>query len=119
MKFQWTILLGLLFAVLIAVFAVFNVDSVPVNYFFDTAMIPLVLIILGSALLGAIISGFFAIYRSYRSGRRVKDLEKQLHLKEEELTAQRRQMQEMEERIDTLMEPPLVQAEVIPPKELY
>lgn len=119
MKFQWTVLFGLLFAVLIAVFAVFNVDSVPVNYFFGTEMIPLVLIILGSALLGAIISGFFAIYKSYRNSRRVKELEKQLHLKEEELTAQRRQMQEMEERIDTLMEPPLVQAEIIPPKELY
>ncbi|ARF13058.1 lipopolysaccharide assembly protein LapA domain-containing protein [Sporosarcina ureae] len=119
MKFQWTILVGLLFAVLIAVFAVFNVESVPVNYFFGTEMIPLVLIILGSALLGAIISGFFAIYKSYIGGRRVKELEKQLHVKEEELTAQRREMQEMEERIDALMEPPLVQAEIIPPKELY
>ncbi|WP_233191074.1 lipopolysaccharide assembly LapA domain-containing protein [Sporosarcina sp. P20a] len=58
MKFQWTVLVGLLFAMLIAVFAVFNVESVPVNYFFGTEMIPLVLIILGSALLGAIISGF-------------------------------------------------------------
>ncbi|PIC75897.1 hypothetical protein CSV74_14060 [Sporosarcina sp. P19] len=119
MKFQWTVLVGLLFAVLIAVFAVFNVESVPVNYFFGTEMIPLVLIILGSALLGAIISGFFAIYKSYRSGRRVKELEKKLHMKEEELAAQRKQMQEMEERIDALMEPPLVQAEIIPPKELY
>ncbi|PIC57913.1 MULTISPECIES: LapA family protein [Sporosarcina] len=119
MKFQWTVLVGLLFAVLIALFAVFNVESVPVNYFFGTEMIPLVLIILGSALLGAIISGFFAIYKSYRSGRRVKELEKKLHMKEEELAAQRKQMQEMEERIDALMEPPLVQAEIIPPKELY
>ncbi|WP_233191073.1 hypothetical protein [Sporosarcina sp. P20a] len=49
----------------------------------------------------------------------MKELEKQLHVKEEELAAQRIQMQEMEERIDTLMEPPLIQAEVIPPKELY
>ncbi len=119
MKFQWTILVALLFAVLVAVFAVFNVDSVPVNFVFGTEMIPLVLIILGSALLGALISGFFAIYKSYSTGRRVKDLQKQLHLKEEEITAQRMQMQEMENRIDTLSEPPLVQAEIIPPRELY
>ncbi|PIC70736.1 hypothetical protein CSV77_07390 [Sporosarcina sp. P16b] len=119
MKFQWTVLVGLLFAVFIALFAVFNVESVPVNYFFGTEMIPLVLIILGSALLGAIISGFFTIYKSYRNGRRVKELEKQLQLKEKELTAQRKQMQEMEDRIDALMEPPLVKAEIIPPRELY
>ncbi|PID24611.1 lipopolysaccharide assembly LapA domain-containing protein [Sporosarcina sp. P7] len=119
MKFQWTVLVGLLFAVFIALFAVFNVESVPVNYFFGTEMIPLVLIILGSALLGVIISGFFAIYKSYRNGRRVKELEKQLQLKEKELTAQRRQMQEMEDRIDALMEPPLVEAEIVPPRELY
>lgn len=119
MKFQWTILVALLFAVLIAIFAVFNVDSVPVNFIFSTEMIPLVLIILGSALLGALISGFFAIYKSYSTGRRVKDLQKQLHLKEEEVSAQRIQMQEMEQSIDALSEPPLVQAEIIPPKELY
>lgn len=119
MKFQWTILIALLFAVLIAVFAVFNVDSVPVNFIFGTEMIPLVLIILGSALLGSFISGFFAIYKSYKSGRNVKELQKQLHVKEEEIVAQRMQMQEMEQRIDSLMEPPLVEAEVIPPKELY
>ena len=77
MKYQWTILVALLFAVLIAIFAVFNVDSVPVNFIFSTEMIPLVLIILGSALLGALVSGLFAIYKSYSSGRRVKDLQKQ------------------------------------------
>ncbi|PIC80662.1 hypothetical protein CSV75_02395 [Sporosarcina sp. P18a] len=118
MKFQWTVLVGLLFAVFIALFAVFNVESVSVNYFFGTEMIPLVLIILGSALLGAIISGFFAIYKTYRNGRRVKELEKQVQLKEKELTAQRRQMQEMEERIDALMEPPLIEAEIVPPREV-
>ncbi|AXH99280.1 DUF1049 domain-containing protein [Sporosarcina sp. PTS2304] len=120
MKFQWTVLLGLLFAVLIAVFAVFNVDSVPVNFLISTEMIPLVLIILGSALLGALVSGLFAIYKSYRSNRRIKDLEQQLQIKEQEVTAQRQQMQEMEERMDELHgRIPVVEAEVIPPEQLY
>ena len=118
-NFQWTVLLSLLFAVIIAVFAVFNVDSVPVNYLFGTEMIPLVLVILGSALLGALFSGFFAIFKSYRGSRRIKELEKKLQAKEEELTRQQRQMQEMEERIDTLMaEVPVVEAEIIPPKQM-
>ncbi len=34
MKFQWNLLLGLLFAIIIAIFAVFNVDAVQVNYMF-------------------------------------------------------------------------------------
>ncbi|EGQ22590.1 YrvD like protein [Sporosarcina newyorkensis 2681] len=118
-NFQWTVLLSLLFAVIIAVFAVFNVDSVPVNYLFGTEMIPLVLVILGSALLGALFSGFFAIFKSYRGSRRIKELEKKLQAKEEELTRQQRQMQEMEERIDTLMaEVPVVEAEIFPPKQM-
>ena len=118
-NFQWTVVLSLLFAVIIAVFAVFNVDSVPVNYLFGTEMIPLVLVILGSALLGALFSGFFAIFKSYIGSRRIKELEKKLQAKEEELTRQQRQMQEMEEQIDTLMaEVPVVEAEILPPKQI-
>ncbi|WP_301108342.1 lipopolysaccharide assembly LapA domain-containing protein [Sporosarcina sp.] len=119
MKFQWTILLSLLFAIIIALFAVFNVDSVPVNFLFGTEMIPLVLIILGSALLGALISGFVAIFKSYKNGRRLKALEKQLQDKEEELTMQRRQIQEKDERILELRDRiPAVEAEILPPDSL-
>jgi uncharacterized integral membrane protein len=50
MKFQWSLLIGLIFAVIIAVFAVVNVDTVPVNYVFGNAEWPLILVILGSAL---------------------------------------------------------------------
>ncbi|GKV65745.1 MULTISPECIES: LapA family protein [Sporosarcina] len=117
MKFQWTILLSLLFAIIIAVFAVFNVDSVPVNYLFGTEMIPLVLIILGSALLGALISGFFAIFKSYRNSRRLKELEKQLQTKEEELTMQKRLLQEKDVQINELRNRiPAVEAEILPPE---
>lgn len=117
MKFQWTILLSLLFAIIIAVFAVLNVDSVPVNYLFGTEMIPLVLIILGSALLGALISGFFAIFKSYRNSRRLKELEKLLKTTEEEVTAQRRLVQEKDARIKELRAKiPAVEAEILPPE---
>ena len=56
MKFQWNLLFGLLFAIVIALFAIFNVEAVQVNYIFGEAQWPLILIILCSALLGAIIS---------------------------------------------------------------
>lgn len=87
MKFQWSLLFGLIFAVIIALFAVYNVDSVPVNYVFGTANWPLILVILGSALLGALLSGTVAIYRSFVLSRKVKHLEKDLENKEASISA--------------------------------
>lgn len=87
MKLQWSLLFGLLFAVIIALFAVYNVDTVPVNYVFGTAQWPLILVILGSALLGALLSGTVAIYRSFVFSRRVKHLEKELEKKEASIHA--------------------------------
>ncbi|QFF99538.1 DUF1049 domain-containing protein [Psychrobacillus glaciei] len=82
MKFQWSLLFGLLFALMIALFAVYNVGAVPVDYVFGTAEWPLILVILGSALLGALLSGSVAIYRSFVLSRKVKQLEKELGKKE-------------------------------------
>ena len=56
MKFQWNLLFGLLSAIVIAIFAIVNVEAVKVNYVFGEAQWPLVLIILCSALLGAVVS---------------------------------------------------------------
>jgi len=61
MKLQWLLLIGLVFAVIIAVFAVVNVDEVPVNYVFGEAEWPLILVILASALLGFLLSSVLAI----------------------------------------------------------
>ncbi|WP_391116159.1 lipopolysaccharide assembly LapA domain-containing protein [Psychrobacillus sp. L3] len=82
MKFQWSLLFGLLFALMIALFAVYNVGAVPVDYVFGTAEWPLILVILGSALLGALLSGSVAIYRSFFLSRKVKNLEKELGKRE-------------------------------------
>lgn len=81
-KFQWSLLFGLLFALMIALFAVYNVGAVPVDYVFGTAEWPLILVILGSALLGALLSGSVAIYRSFFLSRKVKNLEKELGKRE-------------------------------------
>ncbi|MFF2754207.1 lipopolysaccharide assembly LapA domain-containing protein [Psychrobacillus sp. NPDC058041] len=82
MKFQWSLLFGLLFAIIISIFAVYNVGAVPVNYVFGTSEWPLILVILGSALLGALLSGSVAIYRSFVLSRKVKHLEKELRKKD-------------------------------------
>ncbi|MEI7026812.1 LapA family protein [Paenibacillus sp. y28] len=78
MKMQWTVLIALLFALLTAVFAVINVAPVQVNYMFGEASIPLILVILGSVLLGGLIIGCFSLVREYKLQRRIRALEKQL-----------------------------------------
>ncbi|WOV88759.1 lipopolysaccharide assembly protein LapA domain-containing protein [Sporosarcina oncorhynchi] len=82
MKQQWAIILSIIFAILIAVFAVLNVEAVKVNYLFGTAQLPLILVILFTALLGAAISGFMAMFKTVKMNRRISDLQKENTAKE-------------------------------------
>ncbi|MCH1640959.1 lipopolysaccharide assembly protein LapA domain-containing protein [Paenibacillus timonensis] len=83
MKIQWSLILALIFALITAVFAVINVDPVQVNLLFGSVSLPLILLILGSTLLGGIIVGSFGIYRGYRLQREVKGLHAKLvHIQE-------------------------------------
>ncbi|RIV18571.1 LapA family protein [Alicyclobacillaceae bacterium I2511] len=58
---QWRVLLAILFALVVAVFAVVNVHAEPVRFVFGVAYVPLILIILGSALLGALVVAMFGV----------------------------------------------------------
>src|SRR4051794_3200071 len=88
MKFQWTWFFALLFAILIAVFSVANVEAVPVNYVFGKTEWPLVLVILGAALLGALVSGLFAAFRSFLTRKHRNELLKEIEVKEILITKQ-------------------------------
>ncbi|GAE26698.1 hypothetical protein JCM9140_2785 [Halalkalibacter wakoensis JCM 9140] len=74
MRGQWSLILGLIAAVLIAVFAVVNVEAVRVNYVFGTADWPLILVILGSVLMGAIIVGAVGMFKIYQLQAEMKRL---------------------------------------------
>ncbi|HZG77635.1 MAG TPA: lipopolysaccharide assembly protein LapA domain-containing protein [Paenibacillus sp.] len=78
MKQQWTLIFGLLFALVIAVFSVVNVESVPVDYVFGSAFFPLIVVILGSALAGGFVVGLFGTIRIVRQNRRIRALEREL-----------------------------------------
>ncbi|WP_054955453.1 LapA family protein [Paenibacillus dakarensis] len=83
MKIQWSLIAGLLFALLTAIFAVINVNPVNVNLFFRTVQIPLILLIIGCTLIGGIIVGSYGIYRQYRMQKEIKLLTGQLiHIQE-------------------------------------
>ena len=99
MKFQWTWLLGILFAIIIAVFSIANVNSVQFNYIFGQAEWPLVLIILVSALLGAAISGIFAMFRSVLASRKIKELMKEMTTKELLIAAQQNEIAALQKPI--------------------
>lgn len=76
MKLQWLVLLAFLFAVLITIFAVVNVDTVPVNFVFGTADWPLILVILASALMGFLLSGSVALAKIYSLQKDMKAMQK-------------------------------------------
>lgn len=77
MKFQWNLIIALLFALIIAIFAVVNVDPVLVDYVFGQTELPLIIIILGSALLGGLIVGSFGLFRSFVLQRQLKNMTKE------------------------------------------
>ncbi|PAF21948.1 hypothetical protein CHH58_05885 [Terribacillus saccharophilus] len=86
MKAQWYIILAVIFAVLIAVFAVINVDSVQVDYLFGKGSAPLILIILFSVLMGVLITASVGGLRMFKLNREVRALRKDNDKKAAEIT---------------------------------
>ena len=77
MKFQWNLILGLVFALIVAIFAVINVDPVQVNYLFGEAEWPLILVIIGSVLMGGLIVGSVGLFRLFVVQRKLKTAQKE------------------------------------------
>ncbi|MDX8047680.1 lipopolysaccharide assembly protein LapA domain-containing protein [Gracilibacillus sp. S3-1-1] len=78
MKGQTYIILAVVFAVIIAVFAVINVDPVEVNFLFGAGHAPLILVILFSVLMGAVITAAVSIFRIMHLQRELKVTKKEL-----------------------------------------
>lgn len=84
MKRQWSLVVAIIFALIIALFAVINVEPVQVDYLFGTSEWPLILIILGSVLMGGFIIASAGVVRILSVQRKLKVTEKEnLTLKEE------------------------------------
>ncbi|MET3574673.1 lipopolysaccharide assembly LapA domain-containing protein [Bhargavaea ullalensis] len=97
MKSQWALLLGLVFAIIVAWFAIVNVESVPVNYVFGTSDWPLILVILASALLGAAASGLVSVFRSVSMQRNIRRLEKEVNEKELKIADQQNEIADLQQ----------------------
>ncbi|GGM30764.1 hypothetical protein GCM10011351_16110 [Paraliobacillus quinghaiensis] len=77
MKGQTYIILALIFALIVAVFAVINVEPVEVDYLFGTGEAPLILVILISVLMGGLITAAFGTFHLLKLQRQIRTLERE------------------------------------------
>ncbi|MBA2173484.1 LapA family protein [Halobacillus locisalis] len=79
MKGQTYLILALLFALIIAIFAVINVDPVQVNFLFTSGEAPLILVILLSVLLGGLATASVGALRYFKLKRENRSLKEQIN----------------------------------------
>ncbi|WP_341301352.1 lipopolysaccharide assembly protein LapA domain-containing protein [Lysinibacillus sp. FSL H8-0500] len=72
MKKEWNLILTLIVVLIIAAFSVINVDPVTVNYLLGEAEWPLILVIIGSVLLGALLGGLLSMLKIYQLQKALK-----------------------------------------------
>lgn len=79
MRGQTYIILAVVFAVIIAIFAVINVDPVEVNYLFGSGEAPLILVILFSVLMGVIVTAAVGVIRLIRLQKELKSAQEEIN----------------------------------------
>ena len=65
---QVSVIVGLLFGLVIAFFAMFNTEAVIVNYYFGQVNASVALVVLGSAAMGALAVGLLGLITQIRTG---------------------------------------------------
>ncbi|MFB4166582.1 lipopolysaccharide assembly LapA domain-containing protein [Virgibacillus sp. JSM 102003] len=75
MRGQSYVILAIIFVIIVAIFAVINVDPVEVNYLFGTGEAPLILVILFSVLMGGIITAAVGLVKMIHLQREQKSLQ--------------------------------------------
>lgn len=80
MKNQWRVVIGLILVLIVVIFAVLNSQTVPVNFGFTKITGPLILIILGSAILGALIGLLTSTTTLLKQKKQVKELQSEIEV---------------------------------------
>jgi putative membrane protein len=114
MRILWRLIVGLFLAVVVAVFAVINVQVEAIHFLFGTAYVPLVLIILGSAFVGGLVVGFIGIVLQFR----VRRVNSQLRREVEKHKTQLGKLQENQtSALDAKLAVPQEEASASAPEE--
>ncbi|MFY9902095.1 MAG: lipopolysaccharide assembly protein LapA domain-containing protein [Trichococcus sp.] len=87
MKNQWRLVAGIILIIIIVLFAVFNVDSVPVNFGFAVVDGPLIIVILVSLLMGALITLLVATGSATKKNKEFKQMRTEIDTKGKEIQA--------------------------------
>jgi len=88
MKNQWRLVVGIILVLIIVLFAIFNVDPVPVNFGFIKVDWPLIMIILGSLFIGAIATVLVSTSSSIQVKKELKKVKKELDDKDNQTKEQ-------------------------------
>lgn len=81
---QYNFILSLIFATIIAVFALKNGNKVLIDFIFAKVNVSQAMVIFISAILGAVIVAILGSVRSFKYKKEIKDLRKKLALAEDE-----------------------------------
>jgi uncharacterized integral membrane protein len=84
MKKQWNTVLLIALVLLVVIFAVLNVDPVNINFGFTTVAIPLVIVIIGTLLIGVLIAVIWSTSIVFSERNKQKKLQKQIDHFEQE-----------------------------------
>lgn len=88
MKNQWRLVVGIILVLIIVLFAIFNVEAVPVNFGFIKVDWPLIMIILGSLFIGAIATVLVSTSSSIQVKKELKKVKKELDDKDNQTKEQ-------------------------------
>ncbi|MGB3161196.1 MAG: LapA family protein [Carnobacterium sp.] len=98
MKKQWATILAIILILLISLFAVMNVEVVPVNFGFTLVSWPLIMIILGSLFIGALVTVLIATSTAFKTKKQMKHYEVEIsnaeEIKQKELEQQKMKYEE-------------------------
>ncbi|MBU5427755.1 LapA family protein [Tissierella pigra] len=81
---EFKFIISLLFSVLVAIFAIQNARSVEINFLFTKFTISQAVVILGSAVIGALIVLLLGIIKQIKQGVKIKQLKKEIEIITEE-----------------------------------
>ena len=85
MKNQWRLVAGIILIIIIVLFAVFIVDSVPVNFGFAVLDGPLIIVILVSLLMGSLITLLVATGSATKKNKEFKQMRAEVDAKSKEI----------------------------------
>lgn len=104
MKNQWRLYLGLFFTFVIILFAILNNRTVSISFGFASFSSPLILVIFGSAFIGALIVSLMVTGSYWRQNKEIKNLKNKV----EELETNR------EKQVEERLVARLAEEEVLP-----